>query len=309
MIGGFLGAAAGWRWVLGLATILSGLSFLMSVFCCPETFGAVILRRRAKRMSKLTGQHYMSRPDKLQPHSPARVFKKAIVRPWAILFLEPVVLLLSTWVSVTYGTLYLILAGFPVVFEGGRGWNAGQSGLALMGIAVGTLIASAINIPVSRRFAKKAQAGTGSPEVRLQPAMVGGLLIPLGLFWFAWTSYPTVPWPASVVGSMFFGIGMVIVWTSVNNYLTDAYKIYAASALAGQVVLRSIFGAVFPLFTTYMYRNLGLQWASSVPAFIALACSFMPFVFWKYGPQIRAKSRYGSKVDAAIEALHGKGSA
>lgn len=151
-----------------------------------------------------------------------------------------------------------------------------------------------------------AQSDNGSPETRLQPAMIGGLCIPLGLFWFAWTSAPSIPWPVSVVGSGFFGVGMVIVWTSVNNYLVDAYKVYAASALAGQVVWRSIFGAVFPLFTPYMYRNLGLQWASSIPAFMALACAPFPFLFYKYGAAIREKSRYGAKVDAAVRALREK---
>lgn len=46
-------------------------------------------------------------------------------------------------------------------------------------------------------------------------------------------------------------------------YLIDAYALYAASALAGSAVFRSLAGSVFPLFTGYMYKRLGLQWAGT----------------------------------------------
>lgn len=164
-------------------------------------------------------------------------------------------------------------------------------------------LASIVNIPISRRFGRKARANKAHPEVRLQPAMIGALFIPVGIFWFAWTNAPGIPWPSSVVAGSFFGFGMVIIWTSVNNYLTDAYKIYAASALAGNVVMRSVFGAVFPLFTGYMYRGIGIQWASSVPGFIALAMAPLPYLFYIYGPKIREKSKWASKADADTKAL------
>lgn len=45
-----------------------------------------------------------------------------------------------------------------------------------------------------------------------------------------------------------------------RNYLIDAYTIYAASVLAASAILRSLFGAAFPLFTTQMYHNLGIHW-------------------------------------------------
>lgn len=46
-------------------------------------------------------------------------------------------------------------------------------------------------------------------------------------------------------------------------YLIDCYQLYAASALASSAVLRAVAGAVFPLFTQYMYANLGLNWAGT----------------------------------------------
>lgn len=95
---------------------------------------------------------------------------------------------------------------------------------------------------------------------------------------------------------------MVLVYLSCMNYLVDTYVVYAASCLAGSTVLRSIFGAVFPLFTPKMYHALGLHWASSVPAFLALCCAPAPFIFYKYGEQIRGRGKYSVE---AVQVLAG----
>ena len=67
---------------------------------------------------------------------------------------------------------------------------------------------------------------------------------------------------------------------------------YAASALAANSVLRSIFGAVFPLFITPMMHNLGSNWALTLFAILILACAPIPFLFYHMGPAIRARSTF-----------------
>lgn len=96
---------------------------------------------------------------------------------------------------------------------------------------------------------------------------------------------------------------MVLVFLGIMNYLIDAYTIFAASVLAANSVLRSIFGAVFPLFTTYMYEGLGIHWASSIPAFLAVACIPFPFLFYKYGPAIRTRCKYSAQSDQFMRSL------
>lgn len=73
--------------------------------------------------------------------------------------------------------------------------------------------------------------------------------------------------------------------------------------MAANSILRSLLGAVFPLFTTYMYRDLGIHWASSVPAFLALACVPFPFLFYKYGEQIRLKCEYAAEAARVLERM------
>lgn len=96
---------------------------------------------------------------------------------------------------------------------------------------------------------------------------------------------------------------MVLVFLSIMNHHIDAYTIYAASVLAANSVLRSTFGAVFPLFTTYMYDGLGIHWTSSIPAFLALACVPFPFLFHKYGSTIRKKCKFAREAAETMEKL------
>ncbi|KAI2783993.1 hypothetical protein F4815DRAFT_456349 [Daldinia loculata] len=135
-----------------------------------------------------------------------------------------------------------------------------------------------------------------TPEARLAPAMIGGVLLPIGLFWFAWTTFPNIHWAVSIIGSSFFGFGQVLLFISLFNYMIDAYTIFSSSALASSAIVRALFGAAFPLFTPIMYQNLGVQWASSIPAFLALACAPMPFLFNKFGKWLRDRSKYAEEA-------------
>ena len=77
------------------------------------------------------------------------------------------------------------------------------------------------------------------------------------------------------------------------NYLVDTFEIYAASALAANMVLRSLGGAFLPLAGEEMYASLGLGWGNSLLAFIAVALAPLSFIFYKYGDRIRARSKPG----------------
>ncbi|KAK6063145.1 major facilitator superfamily transporter [Seiridium cupressi] len=196
-------------------------------------------------------------------------------------------------------------SAYPIVYQQNRGWSAGIGGLAFIGILIGMIFAIIYTFPDNQRYirAQQTHGGFAPPETRLIPTMVGSIFIPIGLFWFAWTNYPNFHWAISIAAGAPFGFGMVLVFLSVMNYLVDAYTIYAASVLAATSVLRSLFGAAFPLFTKYMYANLGIHWASSIPAFLALMCVPFPFLFYKYGPAIRQKCKYAAESAAFVKKM------
>jgi multidrug resistance protein len=253
IVGGFLAETEGWRWVEGLMAIFTGALWLIGALLIPETYSPVILRRRAAKLSKMTGKVYKSRMEVEQGQKTLGAeLKTAISRPWILLLKEPIVLLLSIYMAIIYGTLYLMFAAFPIVYQVNRGWSEGIGGLAFIGVAVGMMFAVAYSIFDNRRYNRVATENNGKapPEARLPPSMLGSIFLPLGLFWFAWTNYPSIHWSVSIIGTAPFGFGMVLVFLSIMNYLIDAYTIYAASVLAANSVLRSLFGAVFPLFTS-----------------------------------------------------------
>ncbi|OTA54163.1 MFS general substrate transporter [Hypoxylon sp. EC38] len=306
IIGGFLGVGAGWRWVMGFLAAFSGTLWLLGTFLVPETYAPVLLRRRAAKLSKMTGKHYISIVDRDQGRiALGESFKIALSRPWILLFREPIVFLLSVYMAIIYGTLYMLFAAFPIVYQQGRGWSAGIGGLAFLGILVGMLFAIAYTFPDNKRYIRVQEEhdGFAPPEARLTPTLVGSIFLPIGLFWFAWTNYPSIHWMASISAGVPFGFGMVLVFLSIMNYLIDSYTIFAASVLAANSVLRSLFGAAFPLFTTYMYQNLGIHWASSIPAFLALACVPFPFLFYKYGAAVRKRCKFAAQSAAFMAKL------
>lgn len=104
IIGGFLSETSGWRWVEGLVACFSALFGLVCVFALPETYAPVLLKRRAARLSSITGHVYRSKFEIEQGKKhPATVFRIALCRPWVLLFREPIVLLLSIYLSIIYG--------------------------------------------------------------------------------------------------------------------------------------------------------------------------------------------------------------
>ncbi|GME33655.1 Major facilitator superfamily [Neofusicoccum parvum] len=309
--GAFLGETKGWRWIEGLLAIYSGACWILGTLGVPETYAPVLLRRRAAKLSKLTGRVYQTQEDVDRGSlSFSKVFRGSLLRPWVLLFREPIVLTLSIYLAIVYGILYMLFGAYPIVYQRERGWTAGIAGLPFLAVAIGMLFALVYTITVEHpRFLRILDANHGSipPESRLPGTIVGGIALPIGLFWFAWTNGPSVPWPASVAAGIPFGFGMVLVFVGVINYLVDSYTIFAASVMAGNSVLRSLFGAAFPLFTVQMYEKLGIHWASTLAAFLALVCLPFPFLFFKHGHRIRAKCKYAAEAEVFMRMLREEG--
>ena len=279
--------------------IFTGTIWIACIIYVPETYAPSLLRRRAAKLSEMTGKVYKSKMDVAITTTRSQQVKTTLMRPWILLFKEPIVFLTAIYLAIVYGTLYLLFAAFPIVFQLGRGWSPGIGGLAFIGVAVGYSMFD------NRRYGRVAAAhgGMAPPEARLPPAIIGSVLLPIGLFWFAWTNSPSIHWAVPITASAFFAAGLVSVFLSLLTYMIDSYTVFAASVLAANSVLRSLFGAAFPLFTPYMYQNLGIHWASTIPAFLALLCMPFPLLFYWHGERIRMTCRYASEAAAIFEKM------
>lgn len=216
----------------------------------------------------------------------------------------------NLYIGVVYGILYLCFTSYPIVFGEIRGWSLGVSGLAFLGIGIGTLITIACE-PFFRRMIqshkKDPETGEVFPEAMVSAVCVGSILIPVGELWFAWTCSPaSIPWPAPIAAGIFFGAGNTCVFIYSSNYLTFSYGIFAASALAGNSLIRSILGGIMPLIATYMYNSLGPNWSGTLLGLLEVGCIPIPFIFWKYGYRIRQKSVFIRSMQEDQRRLKGK---
>lgn len=82
--------------------------WILGTILVPETYPPVLLRARAQELSKMTGKVYKTRGDiQAGDTSVMEVFKTSLSRPWILLLTEPIVLLLSIYMAIIYGTLYM----------------------------------------------------------------------------------------------------------------------------------------------------------------------------------------------------------
>lgn len=261
------------------------MDLLLVIFFLPETYRPKLLERKAAKLGSVANI----------PHVRPKVqYSVILTRPWIMLCTEPILFLLSFWMAFVFGILYLDFTAYPIVFEQMRGWSAGISGLSFLGIGIGMGTATAFSPLLDNlhaRFVDK--LGGPKPEARLPHLIFLAWLVPLGLFWFAWTANPPTPWIVSIIAGIPFGIGALTLFLGVIAYLTDCYgHKYAASALAANAVMRSVFGAVFPLFSRQMYDALGTPWATSLLGFVAAALAPLPLVFYIWGPWLRSRSKF-----------------
>ncbi|KAL5531082.1 hypothetical protein ACEPAG_3958 [Sanghuangporus baumii] len=301
IVGGFTSEdqKLGWRFNFWIMMILSGVVLAIHSLFMPETYGPVLLRRRARRLRReAEGKTvYVSKFDLTRKRSLLHSLSINLRRPFAVIY-EPIVLLLALYISVAYAILYALFAAFPIVFEEHRHFSPGESGLAFLGIGLGMCCGAALS-PIQNRLywrvMDRSPTGRAPPEARLYTAIIGGVLLPVGLFWFAWTSFPSISYFVPIFAGVPFGTAISTILQSLTAYLMDSYTVYSASAIAATVVLRSAFACAFPLFSPYMFAALGDQWAMSVFAFLSLLCMPIPFLFFKYGKLIRRKSHFAIK--------------
>ncbi|KAK5266100.1 Synaptic vesicle transporter SVOP [Exophiala xenobiotica] len=291
LIGGFTYENLGWRWLYYLQIILAGFLYICMVLFVPETYAPVILARRAKRLRESSGDNTYIAEHDLTRRSFKNIVQVYLARPLRLLLTEPIVTLFSLYAAVLYGLLYMYFVAYPIVFQEGKGMSPGMTGLMFLPL-MGGIVVGLVGSPFVNRHYLSLRAkyeGLPPPELRLIPMIYGCWLIPMGVFIFAWSSYPRLSWAGPCFAGLPIGVGFVLVYNSFNNYIVDSYQHTAASALAAKTLIRSLWGACTVLFTSQI---LGYQWASTLLGFIALACCLIPVGFYRYGAAIRKHSKY-----------------
>ncbi|SPO40368.1 related to MFS multidrug transporter [Pseudozyma flocculosa] len=305
IVGGWIVQQTGrWRLIFWATSGYGGLTALVGFLLLPETYAPRILHSKRNRLRKQTGNaalHTVFDADGGEAWYTR--FGHNLVRPFILLTTQPIIQVFSVFMMILYGCMYILLTVFPLVFEETYGERPGVASLNYISLAIGFTVGGQVGGRVVDRVYRRLRdgrgGGVGQPEYKLPLLMVSSLLLPVGLVVYGWTAERRVHWIVPNLGAVVFSAGLMASFLVSQSYLVDVMPLYAASALAAAVFLRSLGGFGFPLFAPVMYDKLGQGWGNSVLALISAIVGIpAPWLLWRYGPYLRSKSQYASKQKA-----------
>ncbi|KAL7769723.1 hypothetical protein ACKLNR_001107 [Fusarium oxysporum f. sp. zingiberi] len=257
------------------------------------------------RQTQLRRIRWLVEADEQRP--PLRqMMATSVMRPFYLLFTEPVVFSFSLWAAFSWAVLYLSFSIVPYLYSDNYNMSmriyVAMMASAIIATVVGILQENLMKHPlwsghvdekeVSRfwRFIRK-HFPADSPEARLYFSCLTALLLPAGLF-VAFLSPISTSHYTQAIGIGFANWGIYSVYLATFNYLADTYHMYASSALAAQSFCRNVLGGIFPVLTGIMFDNLGLRNAGCVLGGIASVLTLIPWVLVLFGSRIRARSKF-----------------
>ncbi|TVY39814.1 Polyamine transporter [Lachnellula subtilissima] len=206
-----------WRFSLWVIMFIAAPILVASLFM-QETYKPRILYLRHK-----------ARGEKI-PHKTGdtrlllRKLRTAFLRPINMMLFEPLVAFLSIYTGFAFAMMFSFFGSYSYVFSSVYGFNNRQIGLTFLGLLIGFLFAVAsfgiFDATLYRKAAKRAN-GRPAPEHRLYAALLGSILLPIGLFWFAWAPSHSVHWIVPVLAGIPFGWGCLSIFISATTYLVD----------------------------------------------------------------------------------------
>ena len=216
LVGGFIFAYGGWRWTQWITLILTLGAYLFGIGM-PDTYPREIQRRRARR----TGM-----PLKLMDAQSGVTLKDmatvTFVIPLKMLFTEPIVIGLSLYVGFIFAVTFQFFISIPAVLEATYSFTVQQVGIAFTAAIVGALISSTMSsiIDISvPHWCTRNHDGTVPEEYRMLPAMIGGPLVTISLFWIAWTAKPSIHYLSPIFGTLFYIWGAQSIIVSLRRHL------------------------------------------------------------------------------------------
>jgi MFS transporter, DHA1 family, multidrug resistance protein len=155
---------------------------------------------------------------------------------------EPILALMTAYMSFLYGILYLLFEAYPISFQEQRGWNPGVGSLPFAAFIVGIVMGTDLIAYSTRTNFTKAYKNHGYvvPEERLPPMIVGAAVLPVGLFMFAWTSNPSITWVPQVLATALLGMGcLVTFWQGVSITCPSLFNVDIYRSTISSIVMDS----------------------------------------------------------------------
>ncbi|KAL1302463.1 hypothetical protein AAFC00_002855 [Neodothiora populina] len=297
IISGFSVAAENWRWSLWEMLWLAGPIWLTLFFLLPETLADNVLHRRAQRLRKLTGSDRFKTSPEMKEIDFKETARNSLIRPIQLMILDPAIAYADLYIALLYGIFYSFFEVFPLVYINRYGFNVGEMGLTFLSVTVAVVIATSFYFYYLKYVVEPEiiAHGLGAPERRLIPALFSSILIPIGLFIFAWTGNGHIHWIVSCIGIVITVVGIFIIFQCIFIYLALVYPAYSASLFAGNDFARSMLAFAAILFSRPLYDNLGVGSGVSLLASLAAGCVVGVYVLFFFGDKLRARSKFAAK--------------
>ncbi|CZT15393.1 uncharacterized protein RCC_12226 [Ramularia collo-cygni] len=297
-----------WRYTAWVPLMFAVPAVLLIAFA-KETHRATILRRLSNsedRWERVKAD--LTRLGKLP-------YLTILRRPVHMLLTEPVVAAIGIYTAISFAIIYALLAAVPFIFEQVYGFGLAASGLTWIAWIIGYFLGACVSTYMQYRLARNIRATqqkTYVPEWSLVPAMIGSPMVPISLFWMAWTAQRSIHWIVPVIASGFYAMGTLLCFNAGLTYVVVFYgPRYGASASAGARMLSFCLGIAFPLFSIpreltpvgaalmtgallltfkQVFEGIGISWAVSLFGFVALALTPTPYLLYHFGARLRARS-------------------
>lgn len=200
-----------WRWTNWIILIASGLVMGTVILFQPETYSPLLLKWKARQLRLRTGDKRFHAEMELEKTALLSRMAGACFRQFQLTMHEPIILLISLYMTIIYIVLFTFFDGYEYIFTDVHGLSQGLTNIVWVAMYSGIMLV-ALLVPLvyrwtKREFAKAEEAAAAEangqekkkvhtrPENRLWFAMMGAPLIPIGLFWMGWTDYvrPLLP--------------------------------------------------------------------------------------------------------------------
>ncbi|KAF9638204.1 Major facilitator superfamily [Lasiodiplodia theobromae] len=300
VIGAYIGPSPliSWRWSEWIMLITSGLVLTMLFFCMPETFAPVLLQWKAQHLRKITGDHRFQAEHEIVEATLFTRLKIAMTRPF-LMVTEPIIILMTLYLSVIYIVLFTFLDGYAYIFQETYGISQGLTNIIFVAMFIG-IVMVVLLVPVVYRITvkdlKRANAKGAAmfnPETRLWYAMLGAApAIPIALFWQGWTARASISIWSPIISTALFGYGIIGIFLSAYMYIIDSYEMYAASALTFVTLVRYFAAGGMTVVGIPFYENMGVPYTLTILACIAALMTPIPYALYKWGHLVRQHSKY-----------------
>ncbi|KAK5692456.1 hypothetical protein LTR97_010765 [Elasticomyces elasticus] len=296
IIGGFMAERTTWRWMFWSTSAFQAVMVVASYVAFSETSPSVILRHKAAKLRKETGDpRYHTALDTLEEgRTAAGVIGRSLSRPLRLLAFHPIIQVVSLLSAFNYGLLYIVLSTFASLWTSEYHQRVDISGLHYIAVAFGEIAGSQVggNIMdhVSARIRRR-KGGETQPEYHLPLILPSFFIASAGLLLYGWAAQAHLHWIVVDIGVFVTCFGMQIEGQPISAYIIDAYPDYASSATAASQFVRSLTAFSFPLFMPMMYEAIGYGYGNTILAIAGLLIGVpAPLLLWRYGARLRAKA-------------------